>query len=487
MNRQEIITRADTIVEALRRFDMTGGRLLVLVDDSGAFERVLSQGDVRRLLLDGAQVDDTLLTLPLATSVYVHEDATFNEIEKLFSETRVDQMPVLDHARRPVGLLEACDYRPILLSTPHLGEDELKFVNEAFDTNWIAPVGPNLDAFEQGLAELTGVPNVVALSSGTAAIHLALIVLGVEAGDTVLCSSLTFAASANPIRYQGAEPVFVDSEPDTWNMSPEALGVAIENCLSRGRLPKAAIVVDLYGQSADMEAIQSICARHNIPIVEDAAESLGATYKGKQSGTFGTIGIFSFNGNKIITTSGGGALLSHDAALVERARYYATQARQPVLHYEHTEVGYNYRMSNVLAGIGRGQLSVLDDRIARRRAVFDNYREHLAGIEGISFMPEPEGYRSNRWLTAMLVSEKSSGTARGLIEFLANGGVEARPVWKPMHLQPVYKDYPYFAHGHNRSVSDTLFEQGVCLPSGTNNTDKDIARVVELISAYFKG
>lgn len=485
MDPKDILTRSNTVQDALRRFDASGGHMLLLVDRFGAFERVVTQGDVRRLLLDGCALDDTLELLPLKMSVYVHEGASFSEIEKLFAEHKIDQVPALDTARRPVALYNGQDFKPILLSTPHLGEDELKFVNEAFDTNWIAPVGPNLDGFEKAITDYTGAKHAVALSSGTAAIHLGLIALGVMAGDTVLCSTLTFAASANPIRYQGANPVFVDSEPETWNMSPTALQAAIDHCQSEGAMPRAIIIVNLYGQSADMDALLKIADTHNIPVLEDAAESLGATYNGRASGTFGRIGVFSFNGNKIITTSGGGALVTDDPAIAEKVRYLSTQAREPVSHYEHREIGYNYRMSNVLAGIGRGQFQVLDDRVRKRREVFANYQDRLGDIKGVSFMPEPDGYQSTRWLSVMLVDEESDGTPAGLISYLAGNGIEARPLWKPMHRQPVFDDCPYFAHGHNQSVSDSLFEQGVCLPSGTNNTDADIERVAGAVAAYF--
>ncbi len=484
MDFEDILTRSNTVQDALRRFNASGGQMLLLVDRFGAFERVVTQGDIRRVLLDGCALGDTLELLPLKKSVYVHEGAPFSEVEKLFAAHKIDQIPILDAARRPVGLHNAQDFKPILLSTPHLGDDELKFVNEAFDTNWIAPVGPNLDGFERAITDYTGSGHAVALSSGTAAIHLGLIALGVVPGDTVLCSALTFAASANPIRYQGATPVFVDSEPDTWNMSPLALQAAIDDCLASGVTPRAMVVVNLYGQSADMDPLLEIAHAHGIPILEDAAESLGATYKGRASGTFGRIGVFSFNGNKIITTSGGGALVTDDKAIADKVRYLSTQAREPVLHYEHREIGYNYRLSNVLAGIGRGQFQVLDERVRKRREIFSTYHDWLGGIAGLSFMPEPDGYHSTRWLSVMRVGEDSGRTPLGLIAHLANHGIEARPLWKPMHRQSVFADCPYFTHGHNQSVSDVLFEEGVCLPSGTNNLDGDIERVVDVIQRY---
>ncbi|MBX3625480.1 MAG: aminotransferase class I/II-fold pyridoxal phosphate-dependent enzyme [Rhizobacter sp.] len=366
----------------------------------------------------------------------------------------------------------------ILLSTPHLGEHERRYVEEAFRTNWIAPLGPNVDAFEQELAEWVGVPHAAAVSSGTAAIHLALVLLGIGRGDSVFCSALTFAASANPIVYQGAEPVFIDSEPESWNMSPSALEAALAEAKSSGRLPKAVIIVSLYGQSADMDPLVELCERYGVPVVEDAAESLGATYKGRQSGTFGRLGVYSFNGNKIITTSGGGMLVSEDAELVKRARFLATQAREPVSHYEHTTIGFNYRMSNILAGVGRGQLKVLSERVAARRRIFDRYREGLAGVEAIQWMPEPAWSRSNRWLSACTIDSKVTPvSAKDLMKHLAAERIEARHLWKPMQLQPVFAGCLYYPHGEV-SVSEDLFLRGACLPSGSNMTDEQQDRVI---------
>ncbi len=368
----------------------------------------------------------------------------------------------------------------ILLSTPHIGSAERAFVEEAFRTNWIAPLGPNVDAFERELADLVGVRHAAALSSGTAAIHLALVLLGVTRGDRVFCSSLTFAASANPIVYQGAEPVFIDSDRESWNMSPQALEKAFSTARKEGWLPKAVIVVDLYGQSADMDSLLPICDRYGVPIVEDAAESLGATYKGKASGTFGKLSVFSFNGTKIITTSGGGMLVSDDQQLIEKARFLATQARDPAPHYEHTQIGFNYRMSNILAGVGRGQLKVLNDRVEARRAVFKAYQDAFADIPEIKWMPEPEWSYSTHWLTACTISPEMGITSAQLLKRLAGELIEGRPLWKPMHLQPVFKHCRYFSHDEE-SVSERIFKQGLCLPSGSNMTELQIARVVATI------
>jgi dTDP-4-amino-4,6-dideoxygalactose transaminase len=331
------------------------------------------------------------------------------------------------------------------------------------------------------MAERIGVGFAAALSSGTAAIHLALVLLGVGRGDRVFCSALTFSASANPIVYQGAEPVFIDSEPSSWNMSPSALEDAFIAAKKQSRMPRAVVVVNLYGQSADFDPIVEICNRYGVPIVEDAAESLGALYKGRHSGTLGKLGVFSFNGNKIITTSGGGMLVSDDEELIVRARFLATQAREPALHYEHKVIGYNYRMSNILAGVGRGQLRVLDSRVVARRNVFHRYQQGLIGCSGLEWMPEPGWTRSNRWLSAGIVDPIVAGLdANQLIRKLAEERIEARPVWKPMHLQSVFSNCEYFSH-EGVSVSQKLFETGICLPSGSNLTQLQQERVIETI------
>lgn len=357
--------------------------------------------------------------------------------------------------------------------------NEQKYTQEAFDTNWIAPLGKNVDKFEEELAEYNNVKDVAVVTSGTAAIHLALRLLGVTKGDKVFCSTLTFVASANPILYQGATPVFIDSDEDTWNMSPQALERAFEEAKKEGDLPKAVIVVHLYGQSAKMDEILSICNTYDVPVIEDAAESLGSEYKGQKSGTHGKFGIYSFNGNKIITTSGGGALVSNDKEAIKKARFLATQAREPAIHYQHSEVGYNYRMSNIVAGIGRGQLEVLDQRVEQRRKIYSIYEKALGNIPGITFQPELEGTKSNRWLTALTIDPEQTGVKRNeIIEELEKENIESRPVWKPMHLQPLFKKYKYYSHEINRSVSDELFEYGLCLPSGSNLTKDNLDRIL---------
>lgn len=360
--------------------------------------------------------------------------------------------------------------------------DELKYIKEAFDTNWIAPLGPNVDEFEKEIAEYVGANEAVAVSSGTAAIHLALSLLNVKKGDKVFCASLTFIASANPIIYQGAEPVFIDSEPDTWNMSHIALEKAFKDASDDGNLPKAVIVVNLYGQSAKMDEITSICNHYNVPMIEDAAESIGSTYKGKASGTFGQFGIYSFNGNKIITTSGGGMLISNDTGALKKARFLATQARDPAPHYQHSNIGFNYRMSNILAGVGRAQLGVLNERVKARRNIFNRYYQELANLPGFYFMPELENTFSNRWLTALTINEEEAGASVGeLLKALTEENIEARPVWKPLHMQPIFQGVQYYPHGENENISESLFINGICLPSGSNLNEEDQTRIINCI------
>ncbi|MED3866660.1 aminotransferase class I/II-fold pyridoxal phosphate-dependent enzyme [Priestia megaterium] len=370
----------------------------------------------------------------------------------------------------------------IYLSPPHMSGDEQGYIHEAFESNWIAPLGPNVDGFEKEIASYVGVSEAVAVSSGTAAIHLALSLLGVTKGDTVFCSTLTFIASANPIIYQGAEPIFIDSEPETWNMSPQALARALQDASIEGALPKAVIVVNLYGQSAKMDEILSLCNQYNIPVIEDAAESLGSTYKGKASGTFGKFGVYSFNGNKIITTSGGGMLVSNDVAALQQARFLATQARDSAPHYQHSQLGYNYRMSNILAGVGRAQLQVLENRVEARRQVFERYYQELSGLTGITFMPELSNTKTNRWLTVLTINEKETGiSAAQLVQAFTEQNIEARPVWKPLHMQPLFQGVRYYPHSENDDVAQLLFQTGICLPSGSNMTEDDQNRVIKCL------
>lgn len=367
----------------------------------------------------------------------------------------------------------------IWLSSPHMEGSELTYIKEAFDTNWIAPLGPNVDQFENSLAIYCGVDHAAVLSSGTAAIHLALIILGVEQGDEVIASSFTFSATVNPIVYQGAIPILVDSEPDTWNMSPEFLELAITDRLKKGKKPKAIILVHLYGMPAKLDRILEIAEQYEIPVIEDAAEALGSRYRGQALGSFGKMAIFSFNGNKIITTSGGGALLSHDKKIIDKARFLSTQSRDEAAHYQHSQIGYNYRMSNILAGIGRGQLEVIDRRIEQKRANHFFFEESLHQFDGITFLEEPDkSYFSNYWMSTIQIDPETTGKTREDLRIaLENENIESRPLWKPMHLQPVFSEYPSYVNG----TSDRLFKNGLCLPSGSNLTSQDRWRIIEVL------
>ena len=376
----------------------------------------------------------------------------------------------------------------IWLSSPHMGGIELQFIKEAFDTNWIAPLGPHVNGFEADLQHFTGVAHAAALSSGTAALHLALILLGVRTGDEVICQSMTFSSSANAIIYQGATPVFVDSEPETWNMSPSLLEQAITERIKNGKKPKVVIPVHLYGMPAKMNEINLIAKEYGIPVVEDAAEALGGQINGKMCGSLGLFGVLSFNGNKIITTSGGGALLSDDGEQIQKARFLATQSRDNAPHYQHSQIGYNYRMSNVLAAIGRGQMQVLKDRIAARRANFERYKKWLGQLTEngfyFEFQNEPQGYFSNRWITCIIINpEKNKGITRETVRLsLEAQNIESRPLWKPMHRQPVFAGSPFYGNG----ISDQLFENGLCLPSGSNLSGEEQGRIFSVLKKIFR-
>ncbi len=370
----------------------------------------------------------------------------------------------------------------IWLSSPHMGGTELNYIHEAFDTNWVAPLGPNVDNFEKDItAFLKEDVHVAALSSGTAALHLALVLAGVQAGDEVICQSMTFSASANPIAYLGATPVFVDSESETMNMSPVLLEQAIQDRIAKGKTPKAIIPVHLYGMPAKINEIQAIADKYGIAVIEDAAEALGSHVDGKMCGTYGVISALSFNGNKIITTSGGGALVAHSKELAQKATFLATQARDAAPHYEHSHIGYNYRMSNICAGIGRGQMEVLANRVAQRRAIYSRYYDKMKNLKGVSFVDEPAGYFSNRWLTTILIDPASSITRETLRLALEQDNIESRPLWKPMHMQPIFAVAPFYGDG----TSERLFRDGLCLPSGSNLTDADFERIFKVIDNVF--
>ncbi|MDB5752809.1 MAG: putative Glutamine--scyllo-inositol transaminase [Ramlibacter sp.] len=466
--------------EALARLNRTARGLLLVLAADGKLLRTLTDGDMRRAALAHLPDATRVSELPQRPPLTVADDEPLSTAVALLDRHEIDHLPVIDAAGRPVDIVLRRELtQRIWLSSPHLGEDETAFVAEAFRTNWIAPLGPHVDAFERELADHVGVGHAAALSSGTAAIHLGLLLLGVQPGDTVFCSCLTFVASCNPIQYCGARPVFIDAEPGSWNMSPLALARAFAWAEREGRLPRCVIVVNLYGQSADMDALLPLCERYGVPVLEDAAESLGASYKGRASGSFGRVGVYSFNGNKIITTSGGGMLVADDEALIARARKLATQAREPAPHYEHVETGFNYRMSNVLAGIGRGQLRVLPQRVQQRREVFETYRAALADVPGIHWMPQPPGMHSTRWLTCLTLAGEDAGARRDqVLRSLERHSIEARPVWKPMHLQPLYRGAPWFPHAEGTDLAAQLFATGICLPSGSNLEPGQITRVI---------
>ena len=371
----------------------------------------------------------------------------------------------------------------IFLSSPHMSEEryEQKYVKEAFDTNWIAPLGENVNKFEEELANYVGIKNAAALSAGTAAIHMAFKALDVKKDDIVFCSDLTFSATVNPIIYQNATPVFIDSEKETWNMDPKALEKAFE----KYKNPKAVIVVHLYGTPAKIEEIKEICDKHKVPLVEDAAESLGAIYKEKQTGTFGKYGVYSFNGNKIITTSGGGMLVSDDQKSIEKVRFWSTQSREKARHYEHKEIGYNYRMSNIVAGIGRGQLKVLDKRIEQKTNIYYNYKEEFKDIKEIEMQPIPKNTKPNHWLSVIILKENSKVKPLDIMEALEKENIESRPVWKPMHMQPVFKVYDFIKVA-DKPISEELFEKGVCLPSDTKMTNEEQEVVINIIKKLFE-
>ncbi len=372
----------------------------------------------------------------------------------------------------------------IYLSSPHMSDEgyEMEYIREAFDTNWIAPLGKNVDMFENEMVSYVGVSYAVALNSGTGAIHLALKAAGVNKGDIVFCSSFTFSASANPIIYEGAIPVFIDSEPNSWNMSPKALEKAFEKYM-----PKAVIVVNLYGQSADMDAIMDICNQYNVDVIEDAAESLGAVYKGKYSGTFGKYGIYSFNGNKIITTSGGGMIVSNDKEKIDKIRFWSTQARDNARHYQHSDLGYNYRMSNIVAGIGRGQLRVLEKRLDKKKEIFNIYKDSFESIDDIKMMPISNYGEPNYWLSCITIDKKSKINPLDIMLALELENIESRPIWKPMHLQPYYKDYDFINHNNDGiSVSEDIFDRGVCLPSDTKMTFDEQCRVIDIVRGLWR-
>lgn len=481
------INKSFSLKEVLSKLRETNQGVLLLVDAEERLLRTVTDRDVRKLLSVNYTLDSDLNDLPEHTAKTLPASATVQDAYYLMKQHELDHIPFIDDKGRPVRLIQQRELSSnIFLSSSHIGEYEQQYVQEAFTTNWVTPLGPNVDSFEKEVASYLNIKAAVALSSGTAALHLALVLLDTKAGDVVFASSFTFIATVNPILYQGATPVFIDSDLETWNMSPIALERALAEAKANNKLPKAVIIANLYGQSANYDALCQICETYSVPIIEDAAESFGATYNNKQSGTFGKLGVISFNGNKIITTAGGGMLVSENEDLIKRALFLATQARDPAPHYEHSVVGYNYRMSNILAGIGRGQLRVLESRIASRRAIFDKYKEAFKKHKFLEMMPQIKNGFSTCWLSTMLIKpEYSLLRPESVIEQLKLHNIEARRTWKPMHRQPLFAGTTYYPHSKNFSVSDYLFNQGICLPSGSNLSSHDIDRVIDCLNDIF--
>lgn len=486
---KQIIGPNATIRDALSTLNAAAIKLCLAVDASGKLTRTVSDGDIRRALLSQGTMATLISSLPQRPPLTIRQPATDAALQDLFNaHPDVNAIAMVDDNCRPIDLVSREKYQPnLLLSPPHIGLAEIGYVQQAFDDNWIAPAGPNLEAFERALAQVSGRNAALALSSGTAAIHLALRVIGISPNDRVYVSDLTFAASLQPILYERALPVLIDSEPTTWNMSPVALARRLEKDSKDGTLPKAIIVVHLYGQSADMASLLAISNQYKIPLIEDAAESLGATCQGAPSGSHGLLAAYSFNGNKIITTSGGGALVSDRADLIQYARKLSTQGRETAEHYQHSEVAYNYRMSNVLAGIGLGQLELLANRVNKRRLIFQRYRDALSNTPGISFQADPPNSVGNRWLTVITLDPNIVHKhVYQLMRYLRAHGIESRPAWKPMHMQPLCSDYALETHSETDIVSSRLFLQSLCLPSGSNMTWDDQKRVITAIQNFAK-
>ncbi len=458
-------------------------KICVLAGQDGKARRTITDGDVRRFLLAGGSLDDTLDKLPENAPIVARIGTSNVDLMQILKKHVVQAIVIVDDAGVPVqvrsiGSLES----NLLLSPPHIGANEIKYVQQAFDDNWIAPAGPHLIKFEQALAKRTGRDHALAVTSGTAALHLALRVLNIGANERVYVSDLTFAASVQPILYQNATPVLIDSEPASWNMSPKALERKLLQDKAAGTLPSAIIVVHIYGQSADIIPIMALADAFGIPVIEDATESLGASIGNKPSGSHGLLSAFSFNGNKMITTSGGGALVSNREDLIDRARYLSTQGRDPADHYQHSEVAYNYRMSNVLAGVGLGQLDVLDARVARRREIFKLYRKGLSDIPGISFQGDAPDSFGSRWLTVIEFDpDQIAYHPYQFMRRLRQSKIETRPAWKPMHMQPLCQNFEFVPHSKEEIVSSTRFLRSLCLPSGSSMSDDDVARVVTAI------
>lgn len=474
--------------EALRVLEASGIKIAVVVDEQGRILRTVTDGDIRRALLLGLTIEAKVSDLAPQSPVVLPNTTDRVQIAATLKARNLDVIVLVDTDGRPTDLADRDDlFDNLLLSPPHMGEREAAYVEEAFEQNWLAPAGPNLSAFEEGLCQVSGRAHALALSSGTAGLHLALRVLGIGLQDRVYVSDLTFVASVQPILYERAIPVLIDSEPLSWNMSPQALGRSLERDAKRGKLPKAIIVVHLYGQSADMGAIMALADRYGVPVIEDAAESLGATYGNKASGGHGLLSVYSFNGNKIITTSGGGALVSDRGDLIAQAQKLATQGRDLTDHYQHSEIAYNYRMSNVLAGIGRGQLEVLGARVNARRAVYGRYVRGLGDIEGVSFQRELPGSRGNRWLTVIALDpDKIPVHVYQVMRNLRARGIETRPAWKPMQMQPLLAGAEFFSHEDTNAVAPSIFLRSLCLPSGSAMNAQEQDRVISAIRSVIE-
>ena len=467
---QHLLPADGTLRTALAHLNTVFPKLCILVDGDGAALRTCSDGDIRRGLLSGATLDSPLVDLPGRAPVLAEAGTPDEALLALMAREHVSTVVLTDGRNRPVALRNVTDLQDhILLSPPHIGTTETDYVKQAFDSNWIAPAGPNLEAFEARLAEISKRTHAIAVSSGTAGLHLALRALNLPEGAAIYVSDKTFVASLQPILYERMRPVLIDAEPLSWNMSPEALERRLARDAVRGRLPGAIVLVHLYGQPAQVGRIMALAERHGIPVIEDAAESLGAVYDNRPSGAHGLISVYSFNGNKILTTSGGGAVVTDDPDLAGRMRYLATQGRDPCEHYQHSQIAYNYRMSNILAGVGLGQLEVLADRVARRRAIYARYRAALGEMPGIGFQEEAPAGRGNRWLTVITLDPDLVGLhPYQVLRALKQRGIETRPSWKPMHMQPLCHGMEFEPHSDRDVVSASVFLRALCLPSGSN-------------------
>jgi len=485
----QIVDLRTSLRDAMQAIERSAAKIALVVDDAGVLQRTVTDGDIRRGLLRGTSLTAPVESLGGQPPITCPRTASLDDVSAILDAHSITAIVMVDDVGVPVEIIDrAAANGMTLMSPPHLGSQELEFVRAAFEDNWIAPAGPNLTRFEGQLAHVSDRAHAVALSSGTAALHLALRCVRVKQGDRVYVSDLTFAASLQPILYEKAVPVLIDSEPDSWNMSPAALERQLANDAANGTLPKAIVLVHIYGQPAQVGPILAIADRYGVPLIEDAAESLGATYANRPSGAHGLLSAFSFNGNKIITTSGGGALVGDDAELLDLARNLSTQGRDPYEHYQHASVAYNYRMSNVLAGIGLGQLNLLEERVAARRAIFERYRDGLGDLPGVAFQHEAPASRGNRWLTVATFDPNLVGLHPfSIMRELRQSGIETRPGWKPMHMQPLCAGYEFVTHDGDSPISARLFFQSLCLPSGSSllpdEQDRIIRRIRDLVGA----